>query len=586
MAKPAQASKTATPPQRKRVSRNRKNAAAAEPHRPDLVTTGISGLDQILGGGLPKGRAMMVVGGAGSGKTLLGTEFLVRGAQQYKEPGLLVSFEESIDELAANARGFGWDLARLKKEGWLYPLTIDLSGHAGQVETGDFDLEALFVRLRAGVEAVGAKRVLLDGISNLLSSFRNERTVRAELLRLFRWLKDQGLTIVVTGERGDGSWTRLGFEEYLADGLIVLDHRVEGKIAQRLLRIVKCRGVPHATDEFPFLIGKDGFSLFPIIAADLNFSVSTKRVRSGIEGLDEMLEGKGFYQGSMVLVGGSAGTGKSSVGAAFVDAACERGESAIYFAFEESPAQIIRNMRRIGIDLGRWVDNGLLTFHATRALNQGLEGHLTEMQEAVRLAKPSVAVVDPISGLAPVGNETEIKSMIARMSDYFRVHGITTMMTNLAVNGRSGEEADLAVSSLADTWILVRVIEQNAERNNVIQVLKSRGMGHSKVLREFNFTKDGIKVVDAYIGVNGAVVGSARHSQEAKDRMERVERRAEIEKKRRQLDERRRSVDTQIAALEAEYKAELEALEADVTAFDSREEVETNAVERMERERI
>lgn len=548
------------------------------------TATGILGLDQVLGGGLPKGRAMLVVGGAGSGKTILATEFLVRGATEFDEPGVLVTFEESIDELTSNAAGFGWDFDALALEKRLHPMVIDLT-MAGGEETGDFDLEPLFLRIGHGIKKVGARRIVLDGINNLLSFFKNEQTVRSELMRLLRWLKDQELTVIVTGEAGEDGWTRLGFEEYLADGLIALDHRVEGKVARRLLRVVKCRGISHATDEFPYLIGAGGITLFPISAADLKYKVSKESVPSGIDGLDEMLGHNGFYKGSAILVSGSAGTGKSTLGASFVDAACRRGERAIYVTLEESPAQVVRNMKSIGMDLGKWEKNGLLTFHATRALHQGLESHLTELQELVRIHEPTVAVIDPISALVSVGSEIDVKSMMTRMIDYFRFQGITTMMSNLATGGRSGEEASLAVSSMADTWLLVRVIEKNAERNNIIQVLKSRGMNHSRLVREFNFTKRGVKIVDAYVGLDGVVIGSARHTEEAKDRLRRKERQAEIEKKQESLSERRKAVDAQIARIKAEFKAEEEALAAEIEAQKRREALTQKAVDAVTTER-
>lgn len=544
----------------------RRKAAAPDPagslQQLTIIPTGITGLDKVLGGGLPRGRSIIVVGGAGSGKTLLATEFIVRGYQQFGETGVIISFEEPVADLAANAAGFGWDLSGAIAAGKLVASHVDLARSA-MLEVGDFDLSGLQFRIEMAIKTVGARRIVLDGLNTLLASFGNEQIVRSELLHLFSWLKEKGLTILATGERGIGSWTRLGFEEYLADGLIVLENRVDASVAKRLLRVIKCRGINHGTDEYPFLIGRDGFTLFPIRAAELDYQVSTKRVMTGVLGLDEMLGGKGVYRGSTILVGGSAGTGKTSLVASFLNAACERGEKALVFTFEEAPAQIIRNMRSIGIDLERWRKSGALTFSANRALVYGLEGHLTAMQEAVRIAAPQVVAIDPISAMASVGTDTEIKSMLARLIDYLRSQGITVMMTNLATAGQSGERADLAVSSMADTWILTRTIEHNAERNYIVQVLKSRGMQHSNQLREFNFTTDGIQIVNAYIGVDGVVIGSARRAQEAKDRIVELQREAELETRRRSLAERRRAVDAQIQALEADYAAEVEALEAE-----------------------
>ncbi|MBP5856077.1 circadian clock protein KaiC [Marivibrio halodurans] len=548
-----------------------------------MTPFGIPGLDQILGGGLPRRRAVLATGGAGSGKTILGLEFLIRGATQFDEAGVLVSFEESRDELVENAAGFGWDIEALERDGSLRVVCIDIQGAAQGVETGKFDLAALSMRIDNAAAGVNAKRIVLDGLNNLLSAFRDEQQVRTELLGLFRHLKNEGLTIVATGERGINGETRLGFEEYLADGLIVLTHRIDGRIAKRTLRVAKCRGIAHATDEFPIMLGNSGIVLFPIGAVDEadEFAACEEIISTGVPGLDAMLEPGGFYRGGSILIGGAAGTGKSSLGARFVEAACERGERAILFSFEESPAQMARNMRTISIDLQRWIDNGALECRMIRPQSDSPEAHLATMMDAVRRHDPDVAVLDPISALTTVGHDDEIRSMLARMVDFFRASRLTTMMTNLAAGGRTGEAAELAVSSLADAWILVRRIEQNAERNNIIQVLKSRGMSHSNSLCEFDFTKDGIAVREAYIGVDGVVLGSARHAAEAKDRMRAAQRQTTIDASKAELQLREQELESRIAELRLSHEAQTRRLEAAI-----REAEDADGAERAARDKI
>ena len=334
---------------------------------------------------------------------------------------------------------------------------------------------------------------------------------------MFRWLKDKGVTAIVTGERGDGTLTRQGLEEYVSDCVILLDHRTREQISTRRLQIIKYRGSTHGTNEYPFLIDEHGISVLPITSLALQHKASSERISSGVERLDAMLGGKGYYRGTSVLVSGMAGTGKSSLAAHFVDAACRRGERCAYFATEESPDLIVRNMRSIGIDLGSWVKKGLLSFDATRPTFHGLEMHLLRMHKLVRETNARVVVVDPITSYISLGDTLEVKSMLSRLIDFFKAHQITAFFTSLTEGGSALEQSEVGISSLMDTWILLRHIESNGERNRGIWVLKSRGMAHSNQIREFVFTEHGIELVDVYLGAEGVLTGTARAAQEAKE---------------------------------------------------------------------
>ena len=360
--------------------------------------TGIQGLDEITGGGFPRGRPTLVCGSAGAGKTLLSAEFLVRGAMEYDEPGVFMAFEETAAELAQNVRSLGFDLEELEKR---KKLAVDFVRiERSEIdETGDYDLEGLFIRLGAAIDSIGAKRVVLDTIENLFAGLQNQGILRAELRRLFRWLKDRGLSAVITAERGEGALTRHGLEEYVSDCVILLDHRVTDQISTRRLRIVKYRGTSHGTNEYPFLIDEDGFSVLPVTSLGLEHQVSEERISSGVPRLDTMLGGQGFYRGTTILASGTAGTGKTSLAAHFVDAACERGERCLYFSFEESPAQLIRNMRSIGLNLEKWSKKGLVQFHSSRATFYGLEMHLAIIHKIVQEFEPKAVVFDPIGSL-------------------------------------------------------------------------------------------------------------------------------------------------------------------------------------------
>jgi circadian clock protein KaiC len=453
--------------------------------------TGIRGLDEITDGGLPQGRPTLVCGGAGSGKTLLAMEFIVRGARDFGEPGVFVAFEESEEELAANVASLGFDLAALQKQRKLALDYVRIERSEIE-ETGEYSLDGLFVRLASAVEHVGAKRVAIDSIEALFAGLPNEALLRAELRRLFRWLKARGLTAVVTAEQGRGTLTRYGIEEYISDCVIFLDHRAVNQVATRRLRIVKYRGSAHGTNEYPTMIDESGLSVLPISSLGLDYSVTKQRVPTGVPALDEMFGGKGYYRGSSILISGTAGTGKSSLAAAFAEAACRRGERCLYLAYEESPAQIIRNMAAIGFDLGERVKEDRLRFHAVRATLYGLEQHLVVIHKLVEKHRPECLVMDPVTNLSAIGGEAEITAMLTRVIDFLKQRRITSVFTSLTGGGAPMERTDVGISSLMDTWILVRQAEAAGERRRSLYVLKSRGMAHSSEVREFRLTSKGI----------------------------------------------------------------------------------------------
>src|SRR5271155_4029079 len=475
--------------------------------------TGIQGLDEITGGGLPRGRPTLVCGSAGCGKTLLGAEFLVRGAMQFGEPGVLMAFEETEAELKANVASLGFDLAGLVRR---KKIVVDyVHVEPGEIhESGEYDLEGLFVRLNHAIDSIGAKRVVLDTLEALFAGLRNESVLRAELRRLFRWLKDKGVTGVITAERGREQLTRHGLEEYVSDCVILLDHRVYDQIATRHLRVVKYRGALHGTNEFPFLISNEGISVLPITSLGLNHKVSTERIATGIPRLDAMLGGRGFFCGSSILLSGTPGTGKTIVAANFAQAAARRGERTLFFSFEESPNQIIRNMHSIGLRLEPLVQRDLLRFHSARPSLYGLEMHLATMFKEIANFQPSVVIVDPITSLMDAGTDSETKGMVTRLIDYLKGGQVTSLFTSLTQGGHVLQQSEMAMSSLMDSWLLLQDLEGNGEHNRVLYVLKARGMAHSNQVREFLISDRGIDLVDAYIGPNGVLTGSARAAQE------------------------------------------------------------------------
>ena len=528
--------------------------------------TGISGLDDLTLGGLPTGRPTLLCGAAGCGKTLFALPFLGNGAVHHDEPGVFMSFEEPERDLTANVASLGYDLDKLVRDG---RIVIDhVRVERSEIEeSGEYDLEGLFVRLGYAIDRTGAKRVVLDTIEALFSSLADSTILRAELRRLFEWLKNRGVTAIITGERGAGQLTRYGIEEYVSDCVILLDNRVEDQVTTRRLRVVKYRGSAHGTNEYPFLIDGQGISVMPITSAGLAHAISEEIVPSGVAGLDAMLGLGGYYRGSSVLISGLAGTGKSTFGAAFVDAACRRGERCLYFAFEESPNQVVRNMRSVGIDLsGHW-EAGLLQFEATRPSVYGFEMHLARMNRDIETILPSNIVVDPISAFR--GPSTEIHATLVRLADICKTRGITSVFTSLSSTGELMTDSERSVSSLMDTWVSLKDVEANGELNRLLYLLKSRGMSHSKQLREYRLTDHGIELIDPYAGPEGVLTGTARVAQEARERQASLARLQATDRRRREVARKRASTERKIA----EMRAALEAEEADVATLVSEEEV-------------
>jgi circadian clock protein KaiC len=521
--------------------------------------TGIQGLDEITDGGLPRGRPTLVCGGAGCGKTLLAAEFLVRGAVQFGEPGVFMAFEETEAELKANVASLGFDLAGLVRRKKIAIDYVHIERSEIQ-ESGEYDLEGLFVRLNHAIDSIGAKRVVLDTLEALFASLPNEAILRAELRRLFRWLKDKGVTAVITAERGREQLTRHGLEEYVSDCVILLDHRVNDQIATRHLRVVKYRGALHGTNEFPFLIGDEGISVLPITSLGLNHKTSSERIATGIPRLDAMLGGRGFFRGSSILLTGTPGTGKTIVAANFAQAAARRGERVLFFSFEESPNQIIRNVHSIGLRLEPLVKRGLLRFHSARPSLYGLEMHLATMFKEIVAFQPRVVVIDPITSLMDAGTASECRAMITRLVDYLKGGQVTTLFTSLTQAGHALQQSEASMSSLMDSWLLLQDFEGNGERNRVLYVLKARGMAHSNQIREFLISNRGIDVVDAYIGPSGVLTGSARAAQTAREKAEALASQQEAARRKRELERKRAALERQISGLRSEHEASAEEL--------------------------
>jgi len=516
--------------------------------------TGITGFDEITGGGLPAGRPSLICGEAGAGKTLFSIEFIIRGALQYNEPGVILAFEEKATDLETNVASLGFDLKKLQKDKlvWIDHVHIDRSEIE---ETGEYDLDGLFIRLGYAIDSIGAKRVMLDTVENLFGGLSNEGILRAEIRRLFTWLKDKGVTTIITGEKGQHTLTRQGLEEYVSDCVLLLEHRVINQISTRLLRVIKYRGSVHGTNEYPFLIDEEGISVLPVTSLKLNHEVSSQQVSTGIPTLDSMFEGNGFFRGSSILVSGTAGTGKTSIAAYFADASCKRKERCLYFAFEESPRQIVRNMRSIGIDLQKHEDAGLLQIHAARPTLQGLELHLLAIHKLVRKFKPRTVILDPITNLITIGSMSEVKSMLIRLIDFLQVEEITVMFTALVYEKDNTVQTDEGVSSLVDAWILVRDIESNGERNRGIYIMKSRGMKHSNRVREFVIKDTGLELVDVYTGAKGILVGSAREAEQLNEATGVELRTHALNRIDRELERKRTVLEAKIACLREEFES-------------------------------
>jgi circadian clock protein KaiC len=542
--------------------------------------TGIRGLDDITRGGLPRGRTTLVCGGTGCGKTLLALEFIVRGIQEFDEPGVFMSFEETTEELAKNVASLGFDLEGLTRRKKLAMDYVHVERSEIE-ETGEYDLEGLFIRLNSMIEETGAKRVGIDSLEALFAGLSNEAVLRSELRRLFRWLKDKGVTTVITGEQGKNELTRHGLEEYVSDCVIFLDHRVVNRVGTRILRIVKYRGSSHGTNEYPTMIDEHGLSVLPISSLGFDYPVTTERISTGIDRLDAMLGGKGYYRGSSVLVSGTAGTGKSSLAAAFVDAACRRGERCLYVAFEEAPAQITRNMASVGFDLDQWTRKGALRFHAVRSTLCGLEQHLGSIIKLVNEFRPTTVVIDPVTNLSAVGSSEEIKAMLTQVIDFCKNRGITALFTSLTEGNGPMEQTDVGVSSLMDTWVLLRNVETlSGERNRLLYVLKSRGMAHSNQVREFVLSDRGIHLTDVYVGAGTVLTGSARLIQEAQDSAMIEAQQQEAARRQRELEQEKAQVQAQIDALQ--HKAAVLAEDLDFLARNEQSRLEASIRDRAD----
>ena len=542
-----------------------KRRARRSSHTLPKALTGIHGFDEVTGGGLPKGRPTLISGGAGSGKTLFALEFLVRGATQYGEPGVFMSFEETIPDLTTNAASLGFNLGQLVKDKKLFMDHVFIS-RSEIAETGEYDLDGLFIRIADAAKRVGAKRIVLDTLEVLFGELPNPSILRAEIRRLFAWLKEQGLTTVVTAERDrPDKLTRHGIEEFVSDCVIVLDHRIREEVSTRRLRVVKYRGSTHGTNEYPFLIDEHGISVLPISSLGLDHAAPVERISTGIDRLDGMMGGKGFYRGSSILLSGTSGTGKTSIAAHFVDAACRRGERCLYFAFEESPLQIVRNMRSIGIDLEPWLRKGLLQFHAARPSYAGIEEVLLVTHKHISSFKPSIVVVDPITNMLSVSTQNEVRSMLTRLIDFLKTQQITALFTSLMAASGSLEANEADISSLIDTWLLLQAIEVGGERNRALYVLKSRGMEHSNQIREFVLTNHGLRLLDVYLGPDGVLTGSARVSQEGREKAAGTSRRQHLEGRGRELDRKREIFEARMTMLRAEFEVEEEVIQQSIS---------------------
>ena len=526
------------------------------------TATGISGFDDITNGGLPTGRPSLVCGEAGCGKTLFSIEFIVKGATMFNEPGVFVAFEEKAAELASNVSSLGFDLDKLVAEKKLKIDYVHIDRSEIE-ETGEYDLDGLFVRIGHAIDSIGAKRVVLDTIENLFAGLENKGILRAELRRLFQWLKDKKVTAVITGEKGEGSLTREGLEEYVSDCVVLLDNRVVNQISTRRLRIIKYRGSVHGSNEYPFLIDEDGISVLPVTSLRLEAVVSSERISTGIPTLDDMMDGKGFFRGSSVLVSGTSGTGKTSIAASFAEECCKRNERCIYFAFEESPQQIKRNMQSIGLDLNKYVNNGLLTFQASRPTMYGLEMHLVVMYKLIKEFKPHCVVIDPITNLITVGTSSEIQSILTRLIDFLQTQQVSVVFTALTPNNILKEQTDETISSLVDTWIQVRDIEMNGERNRGLYIMKSRGMNHSNQVREFLITSKGLHLEDVYLGTDGVLTGSAREAHMLQKKTESILQKHSLSRNDKAIERKTQELQLKIKALTSEFEAIQEELKND-----------------------
>jgi circadian clock protein KaiC len=523
--------------------------------------TGIDGLDDITEGGLPEGRPTLICGSAGCGKTLMGIQFIYKGISEFNEPGVIMTFEEPLEDLAKNVNSLGIDLKGLIDKKLLRVDHVKVERSEIE-ETGEFDLEGLFIRLEHAIDSIGAKRVLLDTIESLFSGIENQAVLRSEIRRLFAWLKNKGVTTIITGERGENSLTRQGLEEYVSDCVILLDFRVIDQISTRRLRIVKYRGSTHGTNEYPFLIDETGVSVLPITSLRLEHMVSGKVVPTGIAALDKMFDHGGYYQGSSILISGTAGTAKTTIASYFVQETCRQKGKVLYFAFEESPNQLIRNMESVGIKLRQYVNNGSLQIHSSRPTLYGLEMHLLKLNKLVKEFKPDCVIIDPISNLISVGTISEVRSILVRLIDLLKLNNITALFTSLTQQNISStnELTEESVSSLVDTWITVRDVEGIGERNRGLYILKARGMGHSNKVREFVISDKGIQLLDFEVGPHGVITGSERQKYIKSKNADDVMIQAQQDKTDRELIRKQKILEANIEALRMQFESESEML--------------------------
>jgi circadian clock protein KaiC len=523
--------------------------------------TGIDGLDEITDGGFPTGRPVLVCGSAGCGKTLMATQFLINGILDYNEPGVFITFEEPTKDLTKNVASLGFDLKKLVNDGMLKIDHIQVVRSEIE-ETGEYDLEGLFIRLSHAIDSIKAKRVVLDTIETLFAGLDNLAVLRSELRRLFQWLKDKGVTAVITGERGEASLTRQGLEEYISDCVILLDFRVNEQISTRRLRIIKYRGSTHGTNEYPFLIDENGVSVLPITSLRLEHKVSSEVVSSGIPGLDKMFYKDGYYQGSSILISGTAGTAKTTLASYFAASTCSTKKRVLYFAFEESPHQLIRNMESIGLELEPYVKKGLLQIQSSRPSLHGLEMHLLSLSKLIRDFKPHAVIIDPISNLISIGSVNEVRAMLVRLIDMLKVNNITGLFTSLTQQNVSAtnELTEESVSSLVDTWITLRDVEAVGERNRGLYIIKSRGMGHSNAVKEFVITDNGVNLLDTEIGPNGMLTGSAREAYRQTKSVQNAKKQKDLERRDREIGRKKRILEANIETMRTEFESVMEEL--------------------------
>lgn len=511
---------------------------------------------------------------------MLSMEFLVNGARDYDEPGVFIAFEEKEEELAENMESLGFNLKELEKK---KKLAIDyILIERGEVEeTGEYDLGGLFIRIEYAVRQVGARRIVIDSIETLFSGLQNENILRAELRRLFRWLKDKGLTAMITAEPGQGTLTRHGIEEYVADCVILLDHRVTEQTSTRRMRIIKYRGSVHGANEYPFIISEEGISVLPLTSIGRAYKVSRQHISTGVPRLDAMMDGKGYFRGSSILVTGTAGTGKSSIAMHMADATCRRGENCLYLASDASPDQIVRDAKSIGINLAKWARQGLLRFQSTRPTFSGMEAHLVYIHKTVNEFDPKVLVFDPISSMASTSSTLEVHSMLLRLIDFLKSRGITNLCTNLTTGGKFLEQPEVDISSVMDTWLLLRDVEYSGERTRMLSILKSRGMDHSNQMREFLITSKGVDLIDAYLGSGLVLTGAARTVQEMKEREEALLRAQETKRLEREIERNRKSTEAKINALRIELESREEEVKTLIQHQITNEKILTNDREIM-----